>query len=152
VTLARRIGSSMGPFCRVISSPSPWTFETAIAMGFAVDEQYAPVPMSDSEWSTLAHLMPDGTGFARISQVLREDPLGRRLADALRSQWSQYALVVPEGECALVVTHGGYIDDSAVALLPETDHRKWGKPFSHCEGIRLAFDHGYFVFGELLRI
>jgi hypothetical protein len=141
----------MGPFCRVISSPSPWTFESAIAMGFAVDEQYAPVPMSDSEWSTLAHLMPDGTGFARISQVLREDPLGRRLADALRSQWSQYALVVPEGECALVVTHGGYIDYSAAACAPDEDHSKWGAGLARCEGVRLEFNGCNFVSARLLR-
>jgi hypothetical protein len=39
VELARRIGESTGPFQRVITSTLPRAFETALAMGFAVDEQ-----------------------------------------------------------------------------------------------------------------
>ncbi|MBZ0278386.1 MAG: hypothetical protein K8I60_19725, partial [Anaerolineae bacterium] len=39
VTLARRVGETIGPFDRVITSTIPRAYETAIAMGFAVDEQ-----------------------------------------------------------------------------------------------------------------
>jgi hypothetical protein len=39
VDLARRVGASIGPFHRVAASVSPRTRETAIAMGFAVDEE-----------------------------------------------------------------------------------------------------------------
>ncbi len=39
VTLARKVGEGVGPFERVITSTVPRAFETAIAMGFAVDEQ-----------------------------------------------------------------------------------------------------------------
>ena len=39
VTLARLVGENLGPFDRVITSTLPRAFETAIAMGFAVDEQ-----------------------------------------------------------------------------------------------------------------
>ena len=39
VTLARRIGETMGSFNRVITSSIPRAFETAIAMGYAVNEQ-----------------------------------------------------------------------------------------------------------------
>ncbi len=39
VTLARLVGQNMGPFDRVVTSILPRAFETAIAMGFAVDEQ-----------------------------------------------------------------------------------------------------------------
>src|SRR5512145_3096920 len=41
VTLARLVGQNLGPFDRVITSTLPRAFETAIAMGFAVDEQNA---------------------------------------------------------------------------------------------------------------
>ena len=39
VTLARLVGQNIGPFDRVVTSTLPRAFETAIAMGFAVDEQ-----------------------------------------------------------------------------------------------------------------
>src|SRR5215813_897299 len=39
VTLARLVGQNLGPFDRVVTSTLPRAFETAIAMGFAVDEQ-----------------------------------------------------------------------------------------------------------------
>jgi broad specificity phosphatase PhoE len=41
VSLARRVGEGVGPFDRVVTSTLPRAFETAIAMGFAVDEQIA---------------------------------------------------------------------------------------------------------------
>ncbi|MBK9207920.1 MAG: hypothetical protein IPL71_06335 [Anaerolineales bacterium] len=39
VDLARLVGQNLGPFDRVVTSTLPRAFETAIAMGFAVDEQ-----------------------------------------------------------------------------------------------------------------
>src|SRR5438045_232557 len=38
VTMARRLGETLGPFDRVVSSPLARCVETAVAMGFAVDE------------------------------------------------------------------------------------------------------------------
>ena len=43
VTLARRVGGTMGRFARVITSREPRAFETAIAMGYAVDHQWAQI-------------------------------------------------------------------------------------------------------------
>ncbi len=39
VELARRVGEGMGRFDRVVTSRVPRAFETALAMGYAVDEQ-----------------------------------------------------------------------------------------------------------------
>ena len=39
IDLARRAGEGLGHFDRVITSTVPRAFETAIAMGYAVDEQ-----------------------------------------------------------------------------------------------------------------
>jgi broad specificity phosphatase PhoE len=152
VALARRVGACMGPFARVISSPSSWTYETAIAMGFAVDEQYAPVPLLDSEWERLGELMPPGTPFAARLEPMQRNALAKRLADALRAQWNDYASAVPDHGCFLVVTHSGYIDNSAVACLPSARHELWGDNFRHCEGIRLAFDAARFVSGKVIRV
>src|SRR5437868_14135501 len=38
VEMARRLGKQLGPFDRVVSSPLARCVETAVAMGFAVDE------------------------------------------------------------------------------------------------------------------
>ncbi len=39
VALARRVGQGLGPFDRVVTSSVSRAFETALAMGFALDEQ-----------------------------------------------------------------------------------------------------------------
>lgn len=150
VELARRVGMGMGPFCRVVSSPSPRTFETAIAMGFAVDEHYTPVDFDKSEWEALGQMLPDGTPFSEVSRVFRDDPLGRRFAEALRSQWTQYMIETPQDGSVLVVTHGGYIEYSAVACLPDADHASWGPALGRCEGIRLGFDGSEFTNGKII--
>ncbi len=152
VTRARRAGESMGPFARVVTSPSLRTYETAIAMGFAVDERYLPVPLSEAEWDALGQMMPPGTPFPVRAQTLSTAPLGRRFADALREQWTSLASRARDQECVLVVTHGGYIDSSAVACLPDAPHAAWGECFAHCEGIRLTYEQGRFMSGTVLRV
>src|SRR5438067_8366333 len=49
VDLARRVGEGMGPFDRVVTTLAPRAFETAIAMGFAVDEQLDNFPKMNDE-------------------------------------------------------------------------------------------------------
>jgi hypothetical protein len=142
----------MGPFARVVTSPSPWTFETAIAMGFAVDERYLPVPLTEAEWDALDQVMPPGTPFAVRAQTLSTAPLGRGFADALREQWASLASRMRDQECILVITHGGYVDNSAVACLPDAPHATWGDCFAHCGGIRLAYEQGRFAGGAVLRV
>lgn len=151
VTLARTVGEGMGPFARVIVSPSMWVAETAIAMGFAFDEIYSPV-LDQSDWRILAGLISPDATFGEIVEVMRDEPVGRRLSEALVRQWTDYALVLPEGESGLVVTHGGYIDYSAVACLPNEDPTTWGETLGRCEGIRLTFDAGSFIAGQILRV
>ena len=151
--LARRVGLGLGPFANTISSPAPRCIETAIAMGFAPDEFYEPVQeqMKKKHVRVVAELLPPDTAFAKRAKAMDSHKPARKYARALVAQWTQLVRRVPSGKCFLVITHGGYIDDSAVACLPAADHRKWGKNFAHCEGIRLAFDKGYFVSGQLLR-
>ena len=44
VSLARQLGTSLGPFALVVTSVLPRTRETAIAMGFAVDYELVMLP------------------------------------------------------------------------------------------------------------
>ena len=47
VDLARRVGQGLGKFDRVVTSTLPRAFETAIAMGYAVDEQIEQLSMHE---------------------------------------------------------------------------------------------------------
>ena len=152
VTLARRVGNELNSFNLVITSPSPRAFETAIAMGFAVDEIYTPVDFDKSDWSKLGRLLPEGTAFENRARIMKAEGLATQYAEKLVRQWTLISEQLPEGGRALVITHGGYLDDSAVACLPNENHQEWGGNFGHCEGIRLTYDDGRFVSGKVLRV
>lgn len=152
--LARRVGKGLGPFARVVTSPAPRCIETAIAMGFAPDEIYEPVQekMKKKLVRRVEELLPFDVAFTKRAKIMVAQKSTRKYARALVAQWKALAGRIAEGQCALVITHGGYIEDSAIACLPNAVHRKWGKNFAQCEGIRLAFVKDEFFSGELLRI
>jgi broad specificity phosphatase PhoE len=145
VALARLVGESLGPFVAVVSSASPRTIETAVAMGFAVDDTvelpsgYVPGEVDHhdqwrwpSPYRSYAELIGRGGGLATV-------------AESHRRIWTGVVEAVPDGAAALVVGHGGGIEPGLVACLPDADHESWGMPFGHCDGARLGFDDGRFV-------
>jgi broad specificity phosphatase PhoE len=145
VVLARLVGESLGPFDSVVTSASPRAIETAVAMGFAVDDTvelpsgYVPdeVDYHDQwRWArpyrSYAELIGRGGGLTIV-------------AEAHQRSWTSTVEAVPEGAAALVVGHGGGIEPGLVACLPDADYESWGMPFGHCDGARLGFDDGRFV-------
>lgn len=149
VALARRVGESIGPFDRVITSPVPRALETAIAMGFAVDEQIeALAHMDDAVDEEIRWPVP----FGEISRVMGRGgaaaKFGRKLARLLR----EIARSLPDGGKALIISHGGIVEAAAIACLPDADHGAWGEHLGYCEGVRLFFDGERFVRGEILRV
>lgn len=151
VDLARRVSEHIGPFARVIASPVAWSQETALAMGFAIDEIYTPVEFTVEEWSALDAITPPSTTLGDRLDAMRKDPLGRRYAEALVGQWSAIAGTLPKNATTLVISHGGYTDSIAVACSPNADGT-WGPAIRHCEGVRLAWDGSRFIGGEILRL
>ncbi|MGH2368726.1 MAG: histidine phosphatase family protein [Chloroflexota bacterium] len=150
VDLARRVGNGMGPFQRVVTSPAPRAFETAIAMGFAVDD-LLPDELS---------MTPDGMGaeidwaanFAEYQRVAEQGGITSRFAQQLAEYHRALAASVPEGERALIISHGGIVEASAIGCLSGFDYSAWGPSCSYCEGIRLHFDGQRFVHADLLRV
>lgn len=145
VRLARAVGDAIGPVAYVVTSTVPRTLETAVAMGFAVDETLgfpggyvAGEVGHHDQWSwprpfvTYAHHVARGRGLAQVAAWHRD-------------LWHRTVERVPDGRVALVVGHGGAIEPALVACLPAADHVAWGPPFSHCDGARLAYDGGRFV-------
>jgi broad specificity phosphatase PhoE len=149
VTLARRVGATAGPFDRVVTSTVSRAFETALAMGFAVDEQLdALAQMGDAVDTELQWPAP----FGEISQALQRGgaagQFGGRLARLLRA----IARTLPEGGAALVISHGGIVEAAAIASLPEADHAAWGAHCDYCEGVRLRYEGDRCVAAEVLRV
>jgi broad specificity phosphatase PhoE len=149
VDLARRVGSTIGPFNRVITSPVPRAYETAIAMGYAVDEQ-------NEVFSLLAVGVEDevawDAGFAAFAQAVRLDSATARFAWILAQVMRDIASALPEDGAALVISHGGFLEAAAVGCLPDVDFSAWGAYCDYCEGVRLSFDGEQFVAGEVLRV
>jgi broad specificity phosphatase PhoE len=140
VSAARAVGSDVGPFAYVVVSEAPRTLETALAMGFAVDET---LPLG-SGYTTpgVAHhdqwrwSMP----YVRYGELLQTQ---RSFAAAIARElelWRWSVARVGEGEAVLIVSHGGSIEPALVEAVPDGDFPNWGAPFSHLDGVRLGFE------------
>jgi broad specificity phosphatase PhoE len=151
VDLARRVGAGeFGAIPRynlVVTSPTPRAFETAIAMGFAVDEQRDFLWMgevaNDLRW-------PQWPGD--FAQTIRTTRSVARYAEALAEALRAIAARLPSEGAALVVSHGGVVELSAVALLPDINHEAWGSPIGYAEGMRLVFEGDRCASAEPLRV
>lgn len=149
VTLARLVGQNLGWFDRVVTSTLPRAFETAIAMGFAVDEQ---MELMSTYGNEVGREAPWPLSCAGYAEVVRKGGAAARYADQLAEVYAKLANYLADGRKALVINHGGVLELGAVACLPKADHVAWGSHFEYCEGIRLFWDDDRFVDGEVLRV
>ena len=149
VSLARQTGASMGPFERVITSKLPRAFETAIAMGFAVDDQIGLLAsMSDAvteefDWTQ---------GFPAVAAAVRQGRETNRYAAKLAHRWHSIVADLPEGSRILMISHGGIVEAGAAGCLPDADHAAWGRALDYCEGVRLLHDGDRFADIEIIRL
>lgn len=145
VRLARQLGDSMARMDHVAVGDQPRHLETAIAMGFAVDEQVAwPSGYVDGEvghhdqWTWKEP-------FVHYATLLAE---GRRLHDVAQehlSHWRRILDAVPDGGAALIVSSGGSIEPVLVAAFPDDDHAAWGGPLHQLQGATILVDDGSFT-------
>jgi len=149
VTLARLVGENLGPFARVVTSTLPRAFETAIAMGFAVDEQNE---LMSSYGRDVEREAPWPLSFARYAEVVRNGSAAARYAQQLATFYSKLADHLAEGRAALVINHGGVLELGVMACLPDKDYEFWGEAGDYCEGARLFWEAGKFVNAEVLRV
>jgi broad specificity phosphatase PhoE len=147
VTMARRLGQGMGPFERVVTSPLPRAFETALAMGFAVDEQVA---LLATYGEAIEASLPWPQPFAAYQAGRHQPALAAYLASLL-AFYHDLLGQLPEPGAALVISHGGIVEMSALACLPEADYAAEG-PIGLCEGLRLSWHSGRFSGHQILRV
>jgi broad specificity phosphatase PhoE len=133
----------------VITSDKARAFETAIAMGFAVDQQKDALGTVDDavdaevEWQQ---------GFPEWSRALRRGRAAARYCREQAALLSEIAAALPEGGRALVISHGDVIEAGAVGSLPESDHAAWGAHLDYCEGVLLSYADGECVDVTILRL
>jgi hypothetical protein len=90
--------------------------------------------------------------LAEYARVVRNGKAAGEYGQRLFEYYTKLANYLMDGRAALVVNHGGVLEMGAVACLPNADHIAWGAHFDYCEGIRLFWDNGKFVDGEILRV
>jgi broad specificity phosphatase PhoE len=149
MALARIIGTDMGPFQRVITSAAPRAYQTAVAMGFKVDEQ---MELLNTYGDATEAEIPWPASFSEYTAPLLRNGAPARYARRLVEFYTRLAESLPEAGSALVITHGGVVEIGVVACLPESDHVSLGDYVECCEGVRLFWDDGKFISAEVLRI
>ncbi len=155
VALARGLGSQIGPFDRVVTSPLLRCVETAVAMGFAVDETIGQLAGDDRLGESFPAMdkVDWSAGCAVFQPLITAD---EALADFVATQaevWRAVVEQLPKGGQALLVGHAGaFLCGTAVYCLPEVDHSAWGAISRYCEGIRLHFDGQRFSGAEILKV
>ena len=108
VDLARRAGEELGKFDRVITSTVPRAFETALAMGYAVDEQIDQLSMMSDEVTAVIQWNAGFTAWAKAAQTKPggDAAIRKPLAGLLRS----IVRTLPDGGRALIISHGGIVE------------------------------------------
>lgn len=149
VHLARKVGQGIGPFHYVATSTLNRALETALAMGFAVNEQnqllntYGGAVEREAPWP-----MP----FHHFSEIVKQEGAAAEYASQLADYYRSLVARIPEGGSALVINHGGVVELGVTAALPDVDFSAWGDSVDYCEGARLFWDDGRFARGEALRV
>jgi broad specificity phosphatase PhoE len=124
----------------VVTGPDRRHVETAIAMGYAVDEMVtwpsgyiAGVVEHHDQWRW-------ERPFERYAQLIQAHPSLREVANAHLSHWLRAVAKLAPEQTALVVSSGGSIEPALVAASPSADHAGWGTAFHHLQGATLTFD------------
>ena len=124
-------------------------YETAIAMGFAVDEQWPALAHPPAEVQDEADWEKGCAEYARASQP--GGATARYLA-RLAAVFQALARRLPEDGRALVVSHGGVLEAATVACLPHKDYSGWDASSGYCEGVRFHLVGGRFSDAEVLKV
>jgi broad specificity phosphatase PhoE len=149
INVARRVGEEMGPFDLVITSTLPRALETAIAMGFFVHQR---LEIIESYGNKIEKEVPWPQPFAVYQTAYQAGGLAMEYMQDLAAFYTSVVEALPEDGAALVISHGGIVEMSAVACLPEADYASSGPHCECCEGVRLFWEEDKCVKVEILRV
>ena len=146
VDAARAEGQRLGQVAYVAVSGTPRTMETAIAMGFAVDDEVA-IANATASGEVAFHEWWDWPDPWQVFRGRIDDrPALASFADEQAAIVRAAVAQVRDGETALLVGHGGWIEPTVIALVARDELQNWGRSFDHLGGMRLRLDdRGYHV-------
>jgi hypothetical protein len=157
VLLAREVAAGMGTFDTILATEVPRTTETALAMGFAVDDLLAcPLEIASAAFDVLGHQERWGwtDPWARFAELVASNSAVSRLGEWHRDAWTSALDRLPDSGRLLVISHGRLIESGVVACLAglnQASLTRWGSPLHHCEGIRMTYRNGAFRDPVILR-
>ena len=140
VARARALGEQLPFAAYVLTGPDRRHVETAIAMGYAVDEMVSwpsgyvsGVVDHHDQWRW-------EYPFQRYAELLQTSTELHAVTQAHLSHWLRALDQVADGATALVISSGGSIEPMLVAAHPEGQHAGWGGALHQLEGATLTFD------------
>lgn len=156
IRAARAVGDQIRPFHAVYTSGVQRTLETAVAMGFAVDNQVADLARMDSDfWDEVGrhdHWSWDSP-YDRYAELLNANGPVSALADRHIELWRDFLDRAPDSSNVLVVSHGHAIEASLVAAVGAAKLQPFeNKPFGNIDGVRLTYDGKVFGNPKCVRL
>jgi broad specificity phosphatase PhoE len=140
VALARHLGGRLPAVDYVAVGDQPRHLETAIALGFAVDEQVT-MPSGYVVGEVNHHDQWEWERpYTRYAELLTAGGELNRVVEAHLDLWRHVLEHVSEGGTGLVISSGGSIEPVLVAALPALHHDTWGGPLHQLEGATLTWD------------
>jgi broad specificity phosphatase PhoE len=140
VRAARAVGEGLPDFDYVLTGPDRRHTETAIAMGYAVDEMVdwpsgyvAAVVEHHDQWRW-------SQPFVRYAELLELRSELYDVAMAHLGHWHRAVDQARDGGAALVISSGGSIEPALVAAFPAGDLAGWGSALYQLDGATLTFD------------
>ncbi len=139
----------------MVTSTITRTLETAVTIGFAVDEQLAVLgEIPPDVWDEVGHHERWGWDepFVAFARLVREGGPAARLGRALAKAWRAIVGDLPEDGRALIIFHGRVLEAGSVTCFPDADHAMWGPPFGTCEELQLTYVGDAWTAPKLLRL
>ena len=145
IEAARAEGERLERVKYVAVSESPRTLETAIAMGLAVDD-IVGIGGANSTGEVEFHEWWDWPDpWAAYAERMSARPKLAAFAEAQFEIVRQAVARIGDGEAALLVGHGGWIEPTVVAAVGRDHLENWGPSFNHLEGVTLAENDGIYA-------
>jgi broad specificity phosphatase PhoE len=125
-------------------SPARRALETAVAMGFAVDDvvefRCGYVSGEFEHHDQWAWEQP----YEQFQKLLTAGGQLASHATADLALWLRLVSALANGQRGLIVSHGGSIEPVLVAAFPDADLTSWGRPFAHLDTAVLTVTDGAF--------
>jgi hypothetical protein len=147
IDLAKKVAETTGPFHYTLTSSIPRAVETVLVLGYEVNRT------DDILFHYKPELMGE-LGRQTFGDIAKAIFLGKYTDSYSKDQIAVFEEALDEvnnEETVLVISHGCMVEIGLVAMFPELDHKKWGKPFSYLEGYRVSYENGEFKDPEILR-